>query len=237
MCPPASAPAPRRSKTEALKNLIVNRFHLNFKDQVGATSAAIREAHPHSRREWEEYYYRHIRTRPQLRALGQEMYRKIRTDLIPALLAISEVECCQYLHELVIHRTFEGYVAEVEMVRKLLEGLLAGVRIEPAPDEWDRRLAVDFYLRAGHHLIGLQIKPISVEHLPQLQLWERIWKTGHEEFTRRYGGRVFTAYHLTRGTLKELHNPEVVEEITQEIDRLTDQCQEHKHRRVPTGPD
>ena len=233
-----TCPSPRSTPQQDRRsqNLIVNRFHLNFKEQIGATSAAIREAHPHSRREWEEYYYRHIRTRPQLRALGQDMYRKIRTDLIPALLAISEVECCQYLHELVIHKTFAGYVAEVEMVRQLLQRLLSGVKIEPAPDEWDRGLAVDFYLRAGQSLIGLQIKPISVEHLPQLHLWERIWKTGHEEFTRRYGGRVFTAYHLTRGTLKELHNPEIVEEITAEIHRLIGQHRGGKGRPIPMGP-
>jgi hypothetical protein len=209
-----------KSKAEALKNLVVNRFHLNFKNNVGATSAAIREAHPRSRQEWEEYYYRHIRTRPQLRALGHEMYKRIRTDLIPALLAISETECCQYMHDLVICKTYDGYAAEVEIVRKLLERLLSGVTIEPAPDEWDRGLAVDFFLRAGRGLIGLQIKPVSVEHLTQLSLWQQVWDAGHAEFSRRHGGQVFTVYHLSRGPIRELHNPEVIQEISEEIRRL-----------------
>ena len=207
-------------KTEALKNLIVNRFHLNFKENVGATSATIREAQPHSRREWEEYYYRHIRTRPQLRDLGQLMYCKIRHEVIPALLGISEVECCQYLHELVIHKTYEGYAAEIDMVRELLERLLPGAKIEPSSDDWDRALNVDFFLRSGPGLVGIQIKPISAEHLPQLHLWSDVWLAGHEEFTRRFGGRVFTLYHLSRGTTKVLHNPEIVEEISREIERL-----------------
>lgn len=216
----ARTSTPSRLKTEALKNLIVNRFHLNFKENVGPTSAAIREAQPRSRREWEEYYYRHIRTRPQLRALGQLMYRKIRQEVVPALLSISEVECCQYLHDLIIHKTYDGYAAEIDMVRELVERLLPGVQIEPAPDEWDRALSVDFFLRAACGLLGLQIKPIGAEHLPQLHLWSEVWLAGHAEFTRRFGGRVFTIYHLSRGREKVLHNPEIVEEIAAEIRRL-----------------
>jgi hypothetical protein len=217
--PPGSGPS-FHIKTESLKNLVANRFHLNFKENVGATSATIREASPRSRREWEDYYYRHVRTRPQLRDLGQTMYRKIRQEVIPALQSISEVECCEYLHDLVIHKTYEGYAAEIEMVKTLLERLLPAVKIEPTPDNWDRALAVDFFIVAGHSLLGLQIKPISVDHLPQLHLWQEVWLAGHREFTARFGGRVFTLYHLNRGTLKELHNPEIIEEIAQEIQRL-----------------
>jgi hypothetical protein len=68
--------------------------------------------------------------------------------------------------------------------------------------------------------VGLQIKPISVEHVPQLHLWQEVWQAGHAEFAERFGGRVFIVYHLSRGALKELHNPEIIEEISQEVRRL-----------------
>jgi hypothetical protein len=43
----------------------------------------------------------------------------------------------------VIRRTFEGYVTEKKTIYEQLEERL-GVKILPAPDEWDRRYNVDF---------------------------------------------------------------------------------------------
>jgi hypothetical protein len=48
-----------------------------------------------------------------------------------------------YVHDVVIRRTFEGYVTEKKTIYEQLEERL-GVEILPAPDEWDRRYNVDF---------------------------------------------------------------------------------------------
>jgi len=51
----------------------------------------------------------------------------------------------QYIYNLVINRTFDGYQTEIKTIYGKLPRDL-GVKIEPAPDEWDRVYNVDFYI-------------------------------------------------------------------------------------------
>jgi len=210
----------RTYKTEALKNMVANRFQLNFKRNVGPTSASIRNAQPRSEEEWEECYYREVRSREHIRDLGHTMYAKIHDEIIPALESITEDECSQYMHDLVITKTYAGYRREIDTVRDLLQKEFPGVVFHPAPDEWDRTLAIDFCIRIGDGLIGLQIKPITVDQIPDLHRWQEMWERAHEEFTERFGGRVVVIYHVTRGQTNEIQNPEVIEELKDEIARL-----------------
>ena len=48
--------------------------------------------------------------------------------------------------QLVIDRTFDGYMTEIKTVYGQLEKEL-GVKIEPSPDEWDRLYNVDFFIK------------------------------------------------------------------------------------------
>ena len=62
--------------------------------------------------------------------------------------------------QLVIDRTFDGYMTEIKTVYGQLEKEL-GVKIEPAPDEWDRLYNVDFFIKVKEKYIGIQIKPVN----------------------------------------------------------------------------
>lgn len=55
------------------------------------------------------------------------MFERIRTDVIPALESITVEECISYIQDLVIRKTYEGYVAEIEAVRALVEGRVGRV--------------------------------------------------------------------------------------------------------------
>ena len=213
MCP--------KYKTEALKNMVANRFQLNFKRNVGPTSESIRQCQPGSPEEWEEYYYENVRSPDHITCLGERMFAKIRDDIIPALESITEEECIRYMHGLVIQKTYQGYIDEIQTVRDILQRELQDANLLPAPDEWDRTLAVDYYIDAGAGCIGLQIKPLTLHQIPNLHEWQRIWEVGHAKFEREYGGKVFTLIHVRKADgSKELHNPQVIEEIKSEIDRL-----------------
>lgn len=100
------------------------------------------------------------------------------------------------------------------------KGELAEYEVRPTSDEVDRRLAVDFYIAVGESRIGLQIKPVTVDQIPNLHEWQRLWHEGHTEFERRYGGRVFTLVNLSSRDDKRLLDPSVIEEIRCEIRRL-----------------
>ncbi|CEG12548.1 conserved hypothetical protein [groundwater metagenome] len=45
-------------------------------------------------------------------------------------------------------------------------------------------------------------------------------KKTHKKFTAKYGGKVFYIISITEGKNKIIHNPEVIDEIKNEINRL-----------------
>ena len=72
-----------------------------------------------------------------LECLGKKLYTKITEVIRVEIDDVSEEDCINYIYNLVINRTFEGFQTEVETIYKLLERELS-VKIKPAPDEWDR---------------------------------------------------------------------------------------------------
>ena len=73
---------------------------------------------------------------------------------------VTEADCINYMYNLVINRTFDGYMTEIQTIYGQLQQLV-GVEIKPAPDEWDRGYNVDFFIEVNGKYIGLQIKPAS----------------------------------------------------------------------------
>jgi hypothetical protein len=125
------------------------------------------------------------------------------------------------MRELVINRTYDGYTTEIQTIHGQLAKMLSA-SIEPAPDEWDRGFNVDFFIKIGSSYIGLQIKPVSdVAMIPQIYKERGIQQSSHEEFAKRYGGKVFYIFSAKVGGSKQIQNLEVVEEIKAEIERLS----------------
>jgi len=121
--------------------------------------------------------------------------------------------------DLVINRTFDGYQTEIKTIYGKLQKDL-GVKIEPAPDEWDRLYNVDFYIQVGSRYIGLQIKPITYEQTPEVYRWKEWLGKTHDKFERDKGGRVFIVFSIKKEGKKVIYNPEVIDEIKKEIHRL-----------------
>jgi hypothetical protein len=95
-----------------------------------------------------------------------------------------------------------------------------GVKIEPAPDQWDRLYNVDFFIKVKDAYIGLQIKPAGYAYITQIINELQFQRTTHQKFTEKYGGKVFYVISVKEGKRKVIHNPEVIEEIKGEIKRL-----------------
>ena len=70
--------------------------------------------------------------------------------------SIQEEECIDYAYNLVLNRTYEGYRSEIETIYGQLESIL-DVKIQPAPDEWDRTFNVDFYIEVMKKFIGFRL--------------------------------------------------------------------------------
>ncbi len=208
---------------EWILNSAMNRFQLNFKRNVGPTSESIRKCSPKNLNEWREYYFSNVKTKEHIIELGKKLYTKI-TEVIQAEVAdVTEQDCVDYMMQLVIDRTYDGYVTEIQTIYGQLQGFLK-VRIEPAPDEWDRLFNVDFFMKVGEKFIGLQIKPVSFgsgAQLPEIFKEKNIQEEAHKQFTEGFGGKVFYIYSIKNGEKKEIYNKEVIDEIATEIERLT----------------
>lgn len=74
---------------------------------------------PSTLNEWKNYYYLNVRPKEHIDSLGEILYNKIKNELPdenrfhPILLSsINKQDCIDYMHLLVINRTFDGYMKE-----------------------------------------------------------------------------------------------------------------------------
>ena len=205
---------------EWILNSAMNRFQLNFKRNVGPTSESIRHCEPKTIEEWREYYFSKVRSKEHIIELGKKLYIKITEVISAEVEEITEQECVDYMFQLVIDRTFDGYMTEIKTIYGQLEQEL-GYKIEPASDKWDRLYNVDFFIKIKEKYIGLQIKPVNQGiQLSQIFKEKGLQLKTHEKFESEFGGKVFYIFSSKANGKKAIMNPEVIEEIRKEINRL-----------------
>jgi len=195
------------------------RWGLTRKNKVGPVSELIRTCAPKSVEHWRQYYFTKVRPRSYLEELGRRLYVKVTEVCQAEIESITEDDCIDFIVNLVIRRTYDGYQSEIQTVYGQLEEAL-GVKVEPAPDEWDRRYNVDFFIKVGLGHIGIQIKPAGYAYITQIINELEFQKASHEKFTARYGGKVFYVISVKEGKKKVIYNREVIGEIKDEIHRL-----------------
>ncbi len=217
---------------EWILNIATNRWGLNKKKSVGPVSHWIREASPRTEMEWQQAYLkklkqflqetRQLEISPEsyLTSLGQKLYIKITEVLQAEIESITEQDCIDYIFNLVIHRTFEGYQNEIRTIYGQLQQAI-DYPIHPTPDEWDREFNVDFYIEVNEQYIGIQIKPISYEQNPEIHKWASWMQQTHQKFTEQFGGPVFIVFSVQQNNKKVIANPEVIPAIRSAIKRLS----------------
>jgi len=219
-------------KKEWVLNIANARWGLTKQSKVGSVAAWIRECSPKEITEWKKFYLKkldgflknkRINVAPEeyLESLGKTLYTKITEVLRYEIDEVTEEDCIQYIKELVLERTFEGYMTEKETVYKQIQTALK-VKIEPAPDKWDRSYNVDFFIKINKKYIGLQIKPVTFEHAPEFATkWREVYKNSHEKFTKKFGGKVFIVLSVTQNRSKIIIDKDsIIKEIKKEIRRL-----------------
>ena len=110
---------------EWILNSAMNRFQLNFKRNVGPTSESIRKCSPKNLNEWRDYYFKNVKSEEHIIELGKKLYIKI-TEVIQSEVAeVTEQDCIDYMMQLVIDRTFDGYMTEIHTVYGQLQNILS----------------------------------------------------------------------------------------------------------------
>lgn len=195
------------------------RWGLTKKRNVGPVAELIRRCAPKTKEEWEKYYLSKVYPKEHLEYLGKTLFIKVTDVCKKEIDDITETDCINFIYNLVINRTFDGYQSEIQTIYGQLQNILS-VKIEPAPDEWDRGYNVDYFIKIKDKYIGLQIKPAGYEYITQIINEREQQKKTHKRFTKEYGGKVFYIFSVTEGKNKKIYNLEVIEEIKKEISRL-----------------
>ncbi|MCL2063823.1 MAG: MjaI family restriction endonuclease [Candidatus Cloacimonetes bacterium] len=99
--------------------------------------------------------------------------------------------------------------------------ILLGKKLDFIPDKLAIRYELDFCIIVKNQYIGIQIKPVSEGiQLSQIFKERNLQEKTHQKFTKKYGGKVFYIFSKTVDTRKVIMNPEVIDEIREEINRL-----------------
>ena len=148
------------------------------------------------------------------------MYAKITEVVIPewqeAFSQLTEQDCIDYIFNLTINRTYDGYICEKSVVNDGLAKLFPELAFKESDPELDHAGDIDYIARIKNKAIGIQIKPTTAKsNFGNYSPSERM-KANFNDFTNRFGGKVFVVFSLDG----EIANLEVVEEIRKEIERL-----------------
>lgn len=125
------------------------RWGLTRKNKVGAVSEEIRKCSPKNVQEWETYYYQNVHSKNELEQLGRVLFIKITEVCQAEIKSICEQDCIDFIINLVINRTYDGYQSEIQTIYGQLQDILQ-VEVKPAPDEWDRGYNVNFYIEINN---------------------------------------------------------------------------------------
>lgn len=216
-------------KKERVLNYACQTYQLSRPNKVGAVMALIRECQPQTIQEWEQWYFENAKTdgknsfkitHESLTELGERLYDKITEVVIPeweeAFKQLTKQDCIDYIYNLTINRTYDGYLREKSVINDGLAKLFPELTFEETDPELDHAGDIDYIAKIGDKAIGIQIKPITAKaNFGSYSLTERM-KASFADFTEKFGGKVFIVFSLD----KEIANKEVVEDIKKEIERL-----------------
>jgi hypothetical protein len=216
-------------KKEKVLNYACQTYQLSRPNKVGAVMALIRECQPHTIEEWEQWYFENAYTeaktktkitKESLQELGERLYEKITEVVIPewqaAFAGLTLQDCLDYIYNLTINRTFDGFVREKSVVNDGLAKIFTDIVFEESDPELDHAGDIDYIARVGDKAFGIQIKPVTARsNFGNYSATERM-KASFADFEEKFGGKVFVVFSLDG----EIANREVIAEIEKEITRL-----------------
>lgn len=216
-------------KKEKVLNYACQTYQLSRPSKVGAVMALIRECQPKTFEEWERWYLDNAHTKTKnpikinreiLRELGERLHAKITEIVIPewseAFKELTLQDCIDYIYNLTLHRTYDGFIREKSVVNDGLAKIFKNIKFEESIPYLDHAGDIDYIGRIGDKAFGIQIKPVTIKgNFGNYSATERM-KMSFESFKKKYGGNVFVIFSLDG----EIGNQDVLKEIEQEIKRL-----------------
>jgi hypothetical protein len=216
-------------KKEKVLNYTCQTYKLSRPDKVGAVMSLIRECQPHTIDEWQQWYFENACTESKtktkitmesLHELGERLYGKIMEVVIPeweaAFKTLTLQDCIDYIFNLTINRTYDGFIREKSVVNDGLAKIFPDVVFEESDSGLDHAGDIDYVSKIGDKALGIQIKPVTAKsNFGNYSITERM-KASFADFETQFGGKVFIVFSLDG----EIANREIIENIKNEIERL-----------------
>jgi hypothetical protein len=220
-------------KKEKVLNYASNTYQLTRPSKVGAVMALIRECQPTALKEWEEYYFENAFTKTKtpvkiskkiLDELGERLYAKITEVVIPewtaAFQALTLEDCKEYIYQVTIVRTFDGFLLEKSVINDGLAKAFPEVEFVESDEELDHAGDIDYLGKINGKAFGIQIKPITANsNFGNYNITERM-SHSFQNFEEEFGGKVFVIFSSRSGSKKSIVNKDILNEIREEIERL-----------------
>jgi len=152
--------------------------------------------------------------------LGENLYEKITKVVTPewqtAFEQLTRQDCIDYIYNLTINRTYDGFIREKSVVNDGLAKIFTDLVFEESDPYPDHACDIDYIAKIGDKAIGIQIKPVTAKsNFGNYSATERM-KASFKAFEEEFGGKVFVVFSL-KG---EIANEDIVAEIGAEINRL-----------------
>jgi hypothetical protein len=216
-------------KKEKVLNYTCQTYQLSRPPKVGEVMALIRECQPNTIQEWEKWYFKNAYTdtknpvkitQETIQELGERLHEKITEVVIPewqaAFNQLTLQDCIDYIYNLTINRTYDGYLREKSVVYDGLAKEFPDIQFEESDSDLDHAGDIDYLGIVGNKAFGIQIKPVTAKaNFGNYSPSERM-KANFREFEEKYGGKVFVIFSLDG----EIANKDVFEQIKGEIKRL-----------------
>jgi len=217
-------------KKEKVLNYACQTYQLSRPNKVGTVMSLIRECQPKSIQEWEKWYLENAHTdgknpvkvtKDVIKELGERLYVKIKEIVIPewqeAFNQLTLQDCVDYIYNLTINRTYDGFNREKFVVTDILAKEFPEVKFVESEPELDHAGDIDYLGWIGDKAFGIQIKPVTAKvSFGNYSPSERM-KASFREFEKKYGGKVFIIFSVD----DEIKNKEILKEIQDEIKRLS----------------
>ena len=216
-------------KKEKVLNYTNQTYHLTRPYKVGMVMSLIRECQPKTFEEWEDFYFEKAYTNTKtpikvsketLEELGERLYVKVTEIIIPewteAFRQITLLDCIDYIYNLTINRTYDGFLREKSVVYNNLAKIFPEVEFVESEPKLDHAGDIDYLGWVGDKAFGIQIKPVTAQFSFSNYSPSERMKASFIEFERNFGGKVFIIFSED----DKIKNEEILKEIESEIEKL-----------------
>ena len=214
---------------EFLLNYTNRRWGLTKTTKVGEVMSLIRECQPKTYEEWKKWYFCNAYTKTKnpvkvteetLKELGERLYSKLTEIVIPqikdAIKKLSYEDCIEYVYNLTINRTYDGFITEKSVINDNLAKYFKEVNFEESDPVLDHAGDIDYIGKIANKAFGLQIKPVTANaNFGNYDVTARM-EQSFRDFEEKFSGKVFIVYSIK----DRIVNNDIYEKIEKEIKRL-----------------